>query len=62
MAFGTTFNFNARSFEQIECRYLATKPVREKDIGIQRDIRPMNYRGNKHIRIQKISNDEYACV
>lgn len=62
MAFGTSFNFAVRSFEQIESKYNSTKPVREKDRGIQRDIRPMNHRNNKHIRVEKISNDEYACV
>jgi|APCry1669188910_1035180.scaffolds.fasta_scaffold05789_5 hypothetical protein len=62
MAFGTSFNYAVRSFEQIENRYNSTKPVREKDRGIQRDIRPMNHRTNKHIRVEKISDDEYGCV
>ena len=62
MAFGTSFNFSVRSFEQIENRYNSTKPVREKDRGIQRDIRPMNHRTNKHIRVEKVSDDEYGCV
>ena len=62
MAFGTSFNFAVRSFEQIESKYNSTKPVREKDRGIQRDIRPMNHRTNKHIRVEKVSDDEYGCV
>ena len=62
MAFGTSFNFSVRSFGDIERKYLSTKPVREKDRGIQRDIRPMKHRNNKHIRVEKVSDDEYACV
>jgi len=62
MAFGTSFNFSVRSFGDIERKYLSTKPVREKDRGIQRDIRPMNHRTNKHIRVEKVSDDEYGCV
>ena len=62
MAFGTSFNFSVRSFNEIENKYNSTKPVRERDRGIQRDIRPMNHRTNKHIRVEKISDDEYGCV
>jgi hypothetical protein len=62
MAFGTSFNFAVRSFTDIEIKYNSTTPVREKDRGIQRDIRPMHRRTNKHIRVEKVSDDEYGCV
>lgn len=62
MAFGTSFNFAVRSFADIESKYNSTKPVHERDRGTQRDIRPMNHRTNKHIRVEKISDDEYGCV
>ena len=54
MAFGTSFNFAVRSFEQIESKYNSTKPVREKDRGIQRDIRPMNHRTNNKSSLVKL--------
>lgn len=62
MAFGNSFDFNIESFEQLETLYNKVKPIREKDRGTQRDIRPINSRGQKHVRVAKIDADTYACV
>jgi hypothetical protein len=62
MAYGNTFDFVVFSFYDVELRYERTKPIREKDRGTQRDIRPLGVRTNKHMRIEKIDADTYVCV
>lgn len=62
MAFGNVFNFNVRSFEQLEQWYKDVKPIKERGKGITGDIRPLGSRGQKHARVEKIDDDTYACV
>jgi hypothetical protein len=62
MAFGNSFDFNIESFEQLEILYNKIKPIREKEHGVSRDIRPINSRNQKHVRVEKIDVDTYACV
>jgi hypothetical protein len=62
MAYGNSFDFSIESFEQLESIYNKVKPIREKDCGVSRDIRPINSRNQKHVRVEKIDIDTYACV
>ena len=62
MAYGNSFNFNVNSFEQLEKIYNDTKPIREKQHGISRDIRPISSRGQKHARVVKVDKNTYGCV
>jgi hypothetical protein len=59
--YGYRTEANINSFEDIERRYNNIKPIREKDRGIQRDIRPMGERTNKTRAFVKLNNDQYAC-
>ena len=62
MAYGNSFEFNISSFEGLEQLYKDTKPINERGRGTDRDIRPLGRRTQKHVRMEKINDDTYACT
>lgn len=50
------------SFERLKRLYESITPINERQYGISRDIRPTDGRGNKGVRVTKVSNDEYSFV
>jgi hypothetical protein len=55
MTYGLSMNVSIKSFEDLEARYLATKPIRGTTIV------PLDLRRNKTIQMVKHSEDKYSC-
>ena len=54
------YSTNYNSFASVVAHYEGIKPVREKNLGTSRDIRPIGDRTRKHERIVKLSRNCYA--
>lgn len=50
------------NFDYVKKLYESITPVNERVYGTSRDIRPIDRRGNKTIRVHKVSHNEYSIV
>ena len=55
MSYGISMSISINSFEQLETRYLATKPIRGSTLV------PLEKRSKKNMQIIKHNDDSYSC-